>query len=365
MANNYYDATGVLMFDGPAKITPVIRMLFAHFKLEVEPFPSDSERYVAVLSEDNDCDWDRYVDDLIEVAEAEYAINFEGRDSPVEVVKAIANHFNADLDAWLSDIDFDNSVLLSDLVALALLLRDGHNLLGLNLEGCWHCSKPRLWEFGGWSTFASARYILALSTPDISEFARTMDAGAAEGTAPVAKSLSRFVKVLIDGILDPRLRAEVIPTLIALLGEPPAADEAAAPIDEPVWTRTVYVEAYATDEGSGPGYAQLDVTPRFIAKLKTLRALCAERELTEVRVTDAPNAWGPGTSEEDLRLQAPELVVTPRMFWFTDHPKGMPFEIETRGYDIERFIYDVSGDGAPVYLGVNPEDIEDDKPSVT
>lgn len=365
MANTYSDATGVLLFNGTAKITPVIRMLFAPFKLEEEPETSGTEHYVAVLSEDNSYDWDRYVDELVEGAERHLGLTFESELAPLAVVRAIGAHFQADIEDLIGSMDFDNFVLLSDLVALALRLQDGHNLVGLSLEGCWHCDRPRLWEFGGWSTFASARYILALSTADISAFARAMDTHTAEGVAPTAKSLSVFVKELIDGIVDRRLHTEVVPALIALLGEPPARDERTTPVDEASWERTVYLEAHATDEGSGPGYARLNVTPAFIATLKSLRALCAERSLTEVRIADAPNAWGPGTSAEPLQLQAPELVVTPRMFWFTDHPKGMPFEIETRGYDIERFIYEVSGPGTPVYLGVNPEDVEDDQPSAS
>lgn len=364
MANTYSDATGVLLFNGPARITPVIRMLFSPFKLD-DREGDDHERYVAVLSEDNNYDWDSYIDDLMDTAERDFGLTFEEGIPVADVIKAIGTHFSADVNALVKSIDFDNSVLLSDLVALALLLKDGHNLIGLSLEGCWHCDRPLLWEFGGWSTYASARYILALSTADISAFARTMDTHTAEGAALAAKSLSVFVKELIDGIVDERLRTEVVPTLIARLGEAPTGDEGAEPAPEASWTRTAYVEAYATDEGSGPGHARLDVTPAFIATLTSLRALCAERNLTEVRIAQAPDAWGPGTSAEPLRLQTPELVVTPRMFWFTDHPKGMPFEIETRSYDIERFIYEVSGAGTPVYLGVNPEDVEDDQPSAS
>jgi hypothetical protein len=366
VSNTYSDATGVLLFDGPATITPVIRMLFASFKLDETPEDSGNEHYVAVLAEDNHYDWDTYIDDVMEAAEREFDIDFEGRTTPVEALKAVAAHFNADLGDWLSAVDFDNSVLLSDLVALALLLRDGHNLVGLSLEGCWHCDKPRLWEFGGWSTYASARYILAVSTADISVFARAVDTCLVRGAPATASIVKTFLQELLDGIADPRLRKDVGTHLADLLREPPAAGDGPETADvPPPWTRVVYVEAYATDEGSGPGYARVDVTPQFIGRLKSLRALCKERNLTEVRVTDAPDAWGPGTSEEDLRLQAPELVVTPRMFWFTDRPKGLPIEIRTRGYDIERFIYEVSGAGEPVYLGVEPEDIDDDPPSAS
>ncbi|MDE0855308.1 MAG: hypothetical protein OSA97_12885, partial [Nevskia sp.] len=340
MANTYADATGVLIFNGPSRITPVIRMLFSPFKLDEEPESSGSEHYVAVLSEECNPDWDHYIDDVIDAAERDFGLAFEEGIEFAYVLRAIGAHFNADLDSLIASIDFDNSVLLSDLVALALLLKDGHNLVGLSLEGCWHCDKPRLWEFGGWSTYASSRYILALSTADISVFARAMDAHTAEGVDATAKSLHAFVQALIDGIVDERLQKQVVPRLADLLSQKPLARGKPETSDEPTaWQRTVYVEAYATDDGAGPGYARLEVTPGFIETLKSLRTLCSERNLTEVRIADAPDAWGSGTSEEPLRLLSPELVVTPRMFWFVDIPKGLEVRIETRGLDIERFIY--------------------------
>ena len=125
----------------------------------------------------------------------------------------------------------------------------------------------------------------------------------------------------------------------------------------------MYLQAYATDEGSGPGYARLEVTPGFVHKVQALRALCKEVGLTEVRVTGAPQQWGPGTSEDDLRLTAPELVVTPTMFWFEDVPKHMPFHIETACEDIDRFVEAVSGPGEPLYIGIDPDDVAEQNAS--
>lgn len=362
MANTYSDATGVLLFGGPAKITPVIRMLFAPFKLD-DSEGDDPERYVAVLSEDNSYDWDRYIDEIIEAAESSFGIEFSEEHTPAESVQTIASHFGADVSELLPSIEFDNYVLLSDVVALALLFDDGHNLVGVNLEGCWHCDKPRLWEFGGWATYASSRYFLSLATSEVSSFARAMDASAVESAAATAKELRKFTRKFVEGIIDPGQRALVARLLVEQLKrdfDVEAADLAAiqAPAEPaPAWTRTVYLEAYATDQGSGPGYATLEVTPDFIHKVQALRALSREVGLTQVRVTDAPHLWGPGTSEEDLRLTAPELVVTPTMFWFEDVPKHMPFHIETACQDIDRFVEIVSGPGEPLYLGIDPADV--------
>ena len=139
-----------------------------------------------------------------------------------------------------------------------------------------------------------------------------------------------------------------------------AADGAGA---VPTWTRTVYFGAYATNEFEGPLYARLDVTPDFILTLRRLRALCSEQRLAQARINDAPDEWGPGTIEEEMRLEAPELVVTPHMFWFTDTPRHMPFHIETACEAIDRFVETVSGPGEPIYLGVEPEDVAEQNTS--
>lgn len=369
MANTYSDATGVLLFNGPAKVTPVIRMLFSPFKLD-DSEGDDHERYVAVLSEDNNYDWDSYIDAVIEAAENSFGIEFSEQPTPAEAMQIIATHFTADVADLLPSIDFDNYVLLSDVVALALLFDDGHNLVGINIEGCWRCSKPRLWEFGGWATYASSRYFLSLATSEVSNFARTVDAAAAQSAAATARELRRFTQSLVDGIVDPVQRALVARLLIEELKRGPDAEhadltaiQASADLGPHAWARTVYLQAYATDEGSGPEYARLEVTPGFIQKVQALRALCKEVGLTEVRVTGAPQQWGPGTSEEDLRLTAPELVVTPTMFWFEDAPKHMPFHIETACEDIDRFVEAVSGPGEPLYIGIDPDDVSEQNAS--
>jgi len=361
MANTYSDATGVLLFNGPSRITPVIRMLFAPFKLDETPEDSGGH-YVAVLSEDNNYDWDSYTQELMDAAERDFGIDFEGRLAPIDVVKAIAAHFNADVGELLPSIDFDSWAVLSDVVALALLLDDGHNLVGLSLEGCWHCDKPRLWEFGGWATYASSRYFLSVTTSEVSQLARTMDARTADSAESAAEALGGFVQQLVDGILDPGQRALICRLLVRDLKERSAIESAAiqpaaAPTAPPAWTRTVYLQAYATDDGNGPGYARLEVTPGFIHQVQAVRALCKEIGLTEARISGAPEQWGPGTSEEELRLTAPELVVTPTMFWFEDVPQHMPFHIETACEDIDRFVEAVSGPGEPLYIGIDPDDV--------
>lgn len=100
----------------------------------------------------------------------------------------------------------------------------------------------------------------------------------------------------------------------------------------------VYFEAYPCDDyGDGPTFAELDVTPEFCARLQRLAALGTKHQLTELRVSDGPDAWGPGDVEQEMRFTMPELVVAGDGFWFTDHPKHATFNVETRSIGITEF----------------------------
>ena len=100
----------------------------------------------------------------------------------------------------------------------------------------------------------------------------------------------------------------------------------------------VYLEAYACDDyGDGPTFAELDVTPEFCARLQRLAALGTEHQLTELRVSDGPDTWGPGDVAQDMYFTMPELVVAGDSFWFTDHPKHAKYSVETRAIGITGF----------------------------
>lgn len=206
MSNTYHDATGVLLFDGPAQVTPVIKMLFEPFNLDVEPDGDDGQRYVAVLSEETNCSWDTYAERLTESAERDFGIDFDDLPEPDEVLERIGTYFGLDLGPVVDPIDFDASVSITDILKLALLLIDGHNLTGLALEGAWHGDKPRLWEFGGWATLAMPRYTLDLSTSEVLRFAQSLNEALALGVEPAAQLLGGWVDRFIDGVVDESVR---------------------------------------------------------------------------------------------------------------------------------------------------------------
>ena len=68
--------------------------------------------------------------------------------------------------------------------------------------------------------------------------------------------------------------------------------------------RTVFIEAYTcSDYGDGPQYARLLVDQAFCEKLLRLQKLCVENCLTELRICDSPDRWGPGEIENECRAR--------------------------------------------------------------
>lgn len=124
--------------------------------------------------------------------------------------------------------------------------------------------------------------------------------------------------------------------------------------------RTVFVEAYAcSDYGDGPQYAKLIVDQAFCEKLLRLQKLCVENCLTELRICDSPDRWGPGEIENECRFTGPELVITPSSFWFVDQPKHASYHVETRAQDISAFVNVVATSCEPLFLGDDPGALDD------
>lgn len=71
----------------------------------------------------------------------------------------LAAHFNhshhKELTYFIEDCTFEEDADLQALFLLATCFDDGHGLQEIRFEGCWHCSKPRLFEFGGHGAFLS------------------------------------------------------------------------------------------------------------------------------------------------------------------------------------------------------------------
>jgi len=150
MANNYYDATGVLVLD---RVTPVIKALFGAFALD-ENYPGNGQAYIAQIAETTDSQWSDVLDGLEDLA-AQLGIPIPDDEelSIPPLLERLAVHFGADQNEELENLierhPFEDSADLEALFLIATCFDDGHNLSVIQFEGCWHCSKPRLFEFGG------------------------------------------------------------------------------------------------------------------------------------------------------------------------------------------------------------------------
>lgn len=125
-------------------------------------------------------------------------------------------------------------------------------------------------------------------------------------------------------------------------------------------TVTAHIEAYACSEyGDGPLFATVALTTELIERLRKLRTLIIDNKLSEARVMDGPNTWGPGNIEGELRLTCAELVVTENSFWFVDQPKHASYQIETRAIDFESFETALASGDAVLYFGDDIDELEE------
>ncbi|CAB3648273.1 hypothetical protein [Achromobacter pestifer] len=175
MANNYFDATGVLVLD---QVTPVISTLFGRFRLD-PTYPGNGKAYIARISYYRVPQWNDVLVDLTALAARldlpvpdmgddegeEDDSNEGGGDLSIEVVlDLLASHFGAEEDTDLQTLikhhGFQDEADLEALFVIATAFDDGHRLIAVEFEGCWHCSKPRLFEFGGHGCFLSREVTL-------------------------------------------------------------------------------------------------------------------------------------------------------------------------------------------------------------
>lgn len=83
MANNYYDATGVLMLE---RVTPVITALFGSFNLD-ESYPGNGQAYIARISESNDPQWSDVLEALTDLA-AQFDLPAPDDEDPEDITMA-------------------------------------------------------------------------------------------------------------------------------------------------------------------------------------------------------------------------------------------------------------------------------------
>jgi hypothetical protein len=209
MANNYFDATGVLILD---RVTPVISALFGGFHLD-GTYPGNGAAYIARLSESNDPQWDDVFEGLVNLAEALGKSLPAGDEFTIEdCLHALANHFQAEEDEALEYLiehhSFEDSADLAALFLIATCFNDGHGLKAIKFEAAWYCSKPRLYEFGGQGTYISQEIVLYSGSSRAVDFGEELHAALLRGNLDeAADKLAADIGNVLSGITDDTTRS--------------------------------------------------------------------------------------------------------------------------------------------------------------
>ncbi|WP_126227727.1 hypothetical protein [Burkholderia ambifaria] len=220
MANNYYDGTGVLVLD---HVTPVISALFGAFLLDPD-WPGNGQAYIARISESSDPSWSDIRGSLMLLA-AQLDLPCPEEDVTLDVLLGLlACHFHVDGDDGLNNLiehhPLEDTADLEALFLIALCFDDGHGLRAIQFEGCWHCSKPRLFEFGGDGAFISREVIHYGNSREPIEFGITMrEALVARDLDSATAMLATMVRKTLAGISDNAARETLVVQLAALLHE--------------------------------------------------------------------------------------------------------------------------------------------------
>ncbi len=214
MANNYYDATGVLVLD---QVTPIITALFCGFDLD-PAYPGNGQAYISRISESNDPQWDDVQEGLADLA-ATLGLNLPDPDSDSPspmggILRVLATHFGADDDEELDNLieqhHFVDSADLEALFLIATRFDDGHRLVAIQFEGCWHCSKPRLFEFGGDACFLSREVRLFGASTHAMELGEQLRKAVLMADVEEASALIALEAVsLLSGINDAAFRSQL------------------------------------------------------------------------------------------------------------------------------------------------------------
>ncbi|AUT46444.1 TPA: hypothetical protein RVE07_000113 [Escherichia coli] len=218
MANNYYDATGVLVLD---RVTPVITALFGGFKLDAS-HPGDGQAYIALVAEDNNPSWVDLCAGLSELATS-LGLPLPDDSQTVEpLLASLSLHFGADQDEALAHLIehhlFEDAADLDALFLIATRFDDGHGLQEIRFEGCWHCSKPRLFNFGGDAQFFSREFVAYCTSGQALQLGDSVrQALLRQDLEAVASHFTREVQRLLAGIQDESVRVQTQKRLSSLL----------------------------------------------------------------------------------------------------------------------------------------------------
>lgn len=117
---------------------------------------------------------------------------------------------------WASKIEDDAD--LDSLFTIAKLFDDGHGLKAYKTEAAWHCSKPRLFEFGGAGDFTGSHVSIGGSSNQVVELGESLEAAlCARDTDQAAEVLRKRIGSILAGVYDEAAREAIRSKLGELL----------------------------------------------------------------------------------------------------------------------------------------------------
>jgi hypothetical protein len=113
---------------------------------------------------------------------------------------------------------FEDSAWVGDVFKIAQKLDDGHGLKAAKLEGCWHCSKPRLFEFGGDGQYITNDCYVGVASGYAIEFGTALQAALDGGNLDKVVDVT-FVQIgkVLGSIQDEAIRNSVKQKLASML----------------------------------------------------------------------------------------------------------------------------------------------------
>lgn len=118
-------------------------------------------------------------------------------------------------------------------------------------------------------------------------------------------------------------------------------------------TVTVVSRAYSISEGTiGPDYVKFTVTEESLARLESLATTCETHNLSQIRFSALPDAWGPLGIDEQLLLRDGEVCISSDgIFWYADTCEdGCGIESEGQHLPYLRRQFDDAQNGAVLFL---------------
>lgn len=121
---------------------------------------------------------------------------------------------------------------------------------------------------------------------------------------------------------------------------------------------SLFVEVFATGDGDGPAWAQVDIDQAFIDQLSSLQSLCEDRKLAHVATFEEPTRWQGDQLDEPLEdvlnFDSSQLYVDTKGWWFHAMPRHCSYVCETRVVQLDMLIAALTRKTSTPYLAWYP-----------